>query len=290
MKRIKTLTVVSQSIKDKMSGLIKYMDYLNNPKAESHQNTNIVNLFKDKNKPSDFIKKCITEAAELDLANLERRKGGRPVASYAVSFDFTLPKGTIRPTKEQWAAVAKDIYKLVSDNTDEKITPEHVYMNVHDQDNPHLNLMVSKVINGNRERKIDQKRMLNILKTGYSNSILKHCGFDYKEYVPEEVNLGKRKEKWAYDLDQIKKAQKQFESLIQYVNENNAKRILSTKNRIVKSLKNISENNKNEFLDQISQVNDPELQKLKEEIRMAVSDDTTESLKSNLSSQRPKMR
>ncbi len=88
-------------MKGKTSGLIKYINYLNNPNEESHirKNTQIINIF-NKNKESAFIKKCCEEAITLDMANQEKNLGGRPVESYAVSFDLVLPKNTIRPTKE----------------------------------------------------------------------------------------------------------------------------------------------------------------------------------------------
>ncbi|MDW2083919.1 hypothetical protein R7Z37_27760, partial [Vibrio sp. 1640] len=177
--KIKNWTVTSEAVKNKTSGLIKYINYLNNPNIDKHANTEIKNIFKDPDKASNFIKKCSEEAISLDLKNAENGKGGRPVESYAVSFDFILPKGTIRPTVEQWRAIAKDIYKVVKTGVDGNLTQDHVYMNIHDQDHPHLNLVVSKIIDGNRERKIDQKAILSKMKLQFNKSVLDHCDFDY---------------------------------------------------------------------------------------------------------------
>jgi hypothetical protein len=272
MKHIKNWTVTSEAVKNKTSGLIKYMDYLNNPNHDHHQNTEILDFFNNPNKASNFIKKCTNEAISLDMANIEKKKGGRPVASYAVSFDFIMPPNTIRPTKEQWQAIGKDLYKVLQKGTENKLTSDHVYMNIHDQSNPHLNLVVSKIIDGNRERKIDQKAILNSLKTQFNKSILDHCDFDYRDYVPEQEKLGKRKQKWQFDLNEIKKAHKQFEALLMYSNENNAKRVKSTKNRIIKTLSKISENNQNEVLDQMSEIEDPAIKELVDGIRKEVDD------------------
>ncbi|MCF9945330.1 hypothetical protein J7994_23710, partial [Vibrio parahaemolyticus] len=148
MSKIKNWTVTSEAVKNKTSGLIKYINYLNNPNIDKHANTEIKNIFKDHRKGSKFIKKCAEEAISLDLKNAENGKGGRPVDSYAVSFDFILPKNTIRPTEDQWKAIAKDIFKVVKSGVDGNLTQDHVYMNIHDQDNPHLNLVVSKIIDG----------------------------------------------------------------------------------------------------------------------------------------------
>lgn len=278
MAKIKNWTVTSQSVKNKTSGLIEYMDYVNNPKHDNHLNTEVIDLYKNNNdKSSRFIKKCVDEAITLDLKNLENRKGGRPVESYAVSFDLTLPKNTIRPTKEQWIRIGKDVVSTIAKALDNKLTSEHVYMNVHDQINPHLNLMISKVIDGNRERKIDQKHVLNLIKQQFNKSVLEHCDFDYRDYVPESINLGKKKQKWAYDLEQIKKAHKQFEALINYSNENNLKRVNSSKNRIIKTLSNVSLNNQNEFLSIADDLQDDSLKSALNDIRKALEssrDDT----------------
>lgn len=200
MSKIKNWTVTSQAVKNKTSGLIKYISYLNNPKAENHENTEIKNIFSSPNKASNFISKCSQESISLDLKNAENGKGGRPVDSYAVSFNFVLPKNTIRPTVAQWQAIAKDIYKVVKSSVDGNLTQDHVFMNIHDQDNPHLNLVVSKIIDGKRERKIDQKAILSKMKLQFNKSVLDHCNFDYKDYVPQEHNLGARQRNWQLEI------------------------------------------------------------------------------------------
>jgi type IV secretory pathway VirD2 relaxase len=267
MSKIKNWTVTSEAVKNKTSGLIKYINYLNNPNVDKHENTEIKNIFKDPDKGSKFIKKCSEEAISLDLKNAENGKGGRPVESYAVSFDFILPKNTIRPTEDQWKAIARDIYKVVKSSVDGNLTQDHVYMNIHDQDNPHLNLVVSKIIDGNRERKIDQKAILSKMKLQFNKSVLDHCDFDYKDYVPQETNLGPRQKTWQLDIKKLEKAHKQLKSLCEYINENNQKRINSTKNRMVKTLSQISENNQNEFFSHTEEIEDPYTKEILKEIR-----------------------
>jgi hypothetical protein len=290
MKKIKNWTVTSEAVKNKTTGLIKYINYLNNPNVDKHENTEIKNVFKDPQKGSKFIQKCSEEAISLDLKNAENGKGGRPVNSYAVSFDFILPKNTIRPTVAQWQAIAKDIYKVVKTGVDGNLTQDHIYMNIHDQDNPHLNLVVSKIIDGQRERKIDQKAILSKMKLQFNKSVLDHCDFDYKDYVPEETNLGPRKKTWQQDIKKLEKAHKQLKSLCEYINENNQKRINSTKNRIVKTLSQISENNQNEFFSHTEEIEDPYTKEILKEIREEIEnlpEDNTETTRGRKNRRRP---
>lgn len=67
----------------------------------------------------------------------------------------------------------------------------------------------------------------------------------------------------------INQAHKQFEALIKYSNENNFKRMNSSKNRIIKTLSDVSENNINEFLKTAEEIEDTQVQELLEEIREA---------------------
>lgn len=267
---IKNWTITSESIKGKQGGLIGYIAYLNDPKHPNHKNTEIKPIFAPQREQENiFIKKCCEEVLDLNLKNQKAKKGGSPIQSYAVGFDLVLPPGTVQPTQEQWKKIAQDTFRTAKANLDGTLTQEHVYMNIHDQANPHLNLVISKVIDGKRERKVDQKAFLHELKQSFNKSVLEHCGVDYKEYVPDNVELGKRKKRWQYDIDQIKKAHKQFEALIKYANENNHKRMNSSKNRIIKTLDGVSENNINEFLETAKEIQDPQVQELLEEIREA---------------------
>lgn len=290
MSKIKNWTVTSEAVKNKTSGLIKYINYLNNPNIDKHANTEIKNIFKDHRKGSKFIKKCAEEAISLDLKNAENGKGGRPVDSYAVSFDFILPKGTIRPTVEQWRAIAKDIFKVVKSGVDGNLTQDHVYMNIHDQDNPHLNLVVSKIIDGQRERKIDQKAILSKMKLQFNKSVLDHCGFDYRDYVPQETNLGPRQKTWQLDIKKLEKAHKQLKMLCDYINENNQKRVNSTKNRMVKTLSQISEHNQNEFFSHTEEIEDPVMKAAIDDIRKEIEnlpEESTETTRGRKNRRRP---
>lgn len=254
---IKNFTVTAQTIKKKTKGLIDYIHYLNNEKAPSHQNTEIIPIYGDENA---FITKCSQEASEVDLKNQLKGKGGRPTEGLAISFNFNLPKNSIRPTAEQWRNISRDLSKVLKSGIDDRLQKDHVYMNVHDQSNPHLNLCVSKFIDGKRSRQVDQKPLLNKLKTEFNKAVLKHCDFDYRDYIPEEEKLGKRKQKWAHDKKQVDKAIMQLEKLVKHINDNSSQsRINVSENRLAKTIASI-ETKQDEVIEIMESITDPEVQ------------------------------
>ncbi|HIF9447396.1 TPA: hypothetical protein ACX6SI_003764 [Photobacterium damselae] len=267
---IKNFTVISQAIKNKSDGLIKYVKYLNNPKEKSHirKNTNIIKIFNSSEKENDFIKKCCSEALSLDLKNQEAGKGGRPIGSYAISFDFILPKNTIRPTKEQWREITQDLFKELKNGIDEELSQDHFYSNIHDQDNPHINVLVSKVIGGKRSRKLDQKALLSKLKTQFNKSVLKHCNFDYKDYKPINENLGPRLQNWEYEKVLIDKAFKQFKTLCDYIENDNRIRSDSTKKRLLKTLQKLPEESQGKILNPFAESENKALKELSRELKI----------------------
>lgn len=263
---IKNFTVTAKTIKGKRKGLIDYVQYLHNEKAQSHQNTDILHIYGNGN---DFIKKCSEEALELEMKNQQNRKGGRPPEGLAVSFNFVLPHDTIRPTQDEWKKIGKDLALALKDNIDARIQKNHVFMNVHDQSNPHLNMCVSKFMNAERIREVDQKQLLSKLKTQFNQSVLKHCDFDYKDYIPESEKLGKRKQRWQLDKELTEKALEQFKRLVDYINKDNQKRINSTENRLVQTISKIS--NKDDLIQIIDQTEDPEVLKSIDNIKNKIN-------------------
>lgn len=261
-KRLKNFTVTAKSVKQGKTGLVSYLNYLRSEKATSHAQTKILNVHPKNGDFDKFAKSAVGSAFDLDLQN-QKKKGGRPTASYAVSYCFILPKNTIRPTPQQWRKIAKDVVKTLQEKVPEISSPDHLFLNVHDQDNPHLNLVVQKVVNGQRLRKIDQKALLGAFKSTFNRAVLKHCDFDYKDYQPEQVGLGARKEAWQRVRADSEKLMRQFDKLAKYINQGNEKRISSTENRIVKTLSEEPENeelreHRQKLLDDLNKVNDPQ--------------------------------
>jgi hypothetical protein len=162
--------------------------YLNNDKAPSHNNTEII-VFNDNRKK--FHKNCVTGVSSLHLQN---RKGGRPVNNYAQSFTFNLPK-SIACTVDQWQAMHDEFSEHISQYLG--IERDDFYSNLHKEKykNSHLNFMISKVVFDKKEKKyrslyqLDRLNFLYSLKCKFNELVKKHCGFDNLDYeVGEKTN------------------------------------------------------------------------------------------------------
>lgn len=201
---LKNFTVTTQRVKGRSDGLIQYVNYLNNEKAPSHKNTEIINIGVPYDK---FLTSTIINTLDFDNNN---KKGGRKVESLAQSFDFILPPKVGKPTTEQWKLICKDL--LLKTKSTLEIEggamdfAKSCYSNIHNQENPHLNLLIPRIYNGKRLHALDQKKVLGELKKEFNRSVMQHCSIDYKAYKPDQQNVGKRRKKWQLDQDQARKA------------------------------------------------------------------------------------
>ena len=205
---IKNFTVTTQRVKDKADGLIGYANYLNNEKAPSHKNTKILTIGKNFD---DFLKNTIINTMNFDNEN---KKGGRKVESYAQSFNFILPPDVPNPSIDQWKLIYKDLV-LKAKNTLEikggtSEFAKSCYANIHDQANPHLNLLIPRIYEKERLHALDQKKLLGELKKEFNKSVLKHCNIDFKSYKPNQQNVGKRRKKWQLEQEQSIKAKEKL--------------------------------------------------------------------------------
>ncbi|WP_122560226.1 hypothetical protein [Pseudomonas viridiflava] len=194
-------------MKDKHNGLIKYGKYLIDSKHPNHTNTaGITPIY---NNIENFIRSVSNEAVSLDMGN-SQKKGGRPVQSYAQSFVFGLPPSVQKPTPEQWKSITNDILKELAKKLGIEVTDfkGKIFANVHEQDNPHLNLVVSRIINGKSLKALDQKGTIGIAKTAFTASTLARCGLDVSSYTPLQTNLGRRQAKWEIQEEKAEKALK----------------------------------------------------------------------------------
>lgn len=199
MSGIKNWTVTTQRISGKAGGTADYASYLINPKHKNHKNTTIIPMLNSN--VDNFIKRTIYNTITFDSKN---EKGGRKVESYCQSFDFVLPP-PIKPTEEQWKKICVDLIKQahntleIKDDATEFL--KHIFVNVHDQKNPHLNMIIPRIYKDERLRKLDQKKIIIDLKNEFNKSVLKHCEIDFKEYKPQKQKLGKRRRGWQMDQD-----------------------------------------------------------------------------------------
>jgi hypothetical protein len=204
--------VRSERVKGKHAGVIKYGKYLTDPNHPNHKDKTraIIPIY---GTVEGFVNECAGESVKLDLAN-SKRKGGRPVDSYAQSFNFVLPPTVQKPSKEQWRAIFKDVMSSMAEKmglTSISQLKGKVFANVHDQDNPHLNVMVSRVIDGKAIANLDQKAVIGIAKRSFTASVLKHCGLDVSSYTPLQTNLGRRQANWQLQQRAAEKATKDQE-------------------------------------------------------------------------------
>lgn len=199
MKGIDHFVVVSKSVKGQAGGLRTYMNYLESQEHSNHQGTSIVPLMKE-GAADRFYEKLTGRANDLERAKIDRGKGGPSVTSLAQSFVLTLPRGTPPPTKEQWSAVCGGVVSDVKKYL--KLDKLSFFANAHNQDNPHLNIVFSRVDDDKPNLKLTQKGLLAEIKKSYSRNVLKHIGIDYKKYIPKAVGPTKILSKWQIKQNQ----------------------------------------------------------------------------------------
>lgn len=188
---IKNWTVTTERVKNKSAGLSEYASYLVSSKHKNHKNTEIYTLFNSEH--NIFINNTINETLDFDAKN---KKGGRKVESFAQSFNFILPPPH-KPTPEQWRKIARDIVESIHTELAIKdgLTTfgRSCFMNIHDQANPHLNMLVPRIFKGERLADLDRKNVLAKVKLQFNKSVLKHCDIDHTQHNPLRVNTGRRK-------------------------------------------------------------------------------------------------
>ena len=199
---IKNWIVTTERVKNKSAGLSEYASYLVSQKHENHKNTEIYALFNsDHNK---FLNDTINEVLDFDAKN---KKGGRKVESFAQSFNFILPPPH-KPTPEQWQKIARDIVETIhtelSISSDLTTFGRSCFINVHDQANPHLNMLIPRIFEGQRLADLDRKNVLAKVKLQFNKSVLKHCNIDHTHHKPLRVNTGARKNAQHYAYDKAK--------------------------------------------------------------------------------------
>lgn len=199
---IKNWIVTTERVKNKDTGLSEYTSYLVSQKHQNHRETEIIPISGHFNA---FINNTIKETLEFDGKN---KKGGRKVESYAQSFNFILPPPH-KPSKENWEKIANDLLKVIHQElnikADYKKFGASCFLNIHDQANPHLNMLIPRIFDGQRLADLDRKNVLAKLKLQFNQSVLKHCQIDHEKHNPLRKNVGKRKTKQQYDYENSKK-------------------------------------------------------------------------------------
>ena len=207
MAKIKNWTVISQRVKERQDGLVTYSKYLLDEKHKNHSKneTRIVPLH---GKMNEFVKSSICETLDFDMSN---KKGGRKVESYAQSFVLSLPDTVQKPTDEQWKRISGDIIRAAHKHLkpDEPVNDfgRKCFSNLHDQDNPHMNLLIPRIYKGERLDKLDKKGMILAMKQAFNASVMKHCNINYDNFKPEKPGRGKRLLEWQLEQQAAREEQ-----------------------------------------------------------------------------------
>ena len=207
MAKIKNWTVISQRVKERQDGLVTYSKYLLDEKHKNHSKneTRIVPLH---GKMNEFVKSAICETLDFDMSN---KKGGRKVESYAQSFVLSLPDTVQKPTDEQWKRISGDIIRAAHKHLkpDEPVNDfgRKCFSNLHDQDNPHMNLLIPRIYKGERLDKLDKKGMILAMKQAFNASVMKHCNINYDNFKPEKPGRGKRLLEWQLEQQAAREEQ-----------------------------------------------------------------------------------
>lgn len=207
MAKIKNWTVISQRVKEKQDGLVTYSKYLLDEKHKNHSK-NETRILPLHGKMNEFVKSAICETLDFDMSN---KKGGRKVESYAQSFVLSLPDTVQKPTDEQWKRISGDIIRAAHKHLkpDEPVNDfgRKCFSNLHDQNNPHMNLLIPRIYKGERLDKLDKKGMILAMKQAFNASVMKHCNINYDNFKPERPGRGKRLLEWQLEQQAAREEQ-----------------------------------------------------------------------------------
>lgn len=224
---IKNWTVTTERVKNKDFGLSEYVSYLVSEKHKNHKNTTIYALFNSD--ANTFLNSTIQETILFDSKN---KKGGRKVESFAQSFNFILPPPH-KPTPEQWTKISKELVNIIHKELEIKENVNQFgracFLNIHDQANPHLNLLVPRIFAGQRLADLDRKNVLAKLKLQFNQSVLKHCNIDHTNHNPLRVNVGRRKTAQRHEYDKAKQESQNASKLVLDAQNSTAVAVLSQK-------------------------------------------------------------
>ncbi|MEH0724566.1 hypothetical protein [Vibrio alginolyticus] len=276
---LKNWTVTTQPVRLASDGIMMRERYLLNAKHANHKCTEaLISIF-----GCGETSNRIALAGEQFRLNqqLNNRRGGRPLSSYAMEYCLTLPKG-YRPTSEQWQSIVKDcclaLARLCKLNKSEFAQYRQQIRAVLHQQNQdgtkgsgdHVHLIIGKVIGERVLKELQQKRATKLIKQAFNGAVLQHVGIDHRTYEPIEKEKGRRLSTWQYqhqkatealDIEKIiKKMQSQFDKWIKAKEEHNERQQHRQKNRLLKTYEELK-------LRKLSPLQQEKLEKIKQKIK-----------------------
>ncbi|ELL0598463.1 hypothetical protein Q6U54_004130 [Vibrio vulnificus] len=251
---LKNWTVTTQPVRLGTDGVMMRERYLLNTTHANHKYTDdLISIFGC----AETSNRIALTGEQFRLnQQLNSRRGGRPLSSYAMEYCLTLPKG-YRPSKEQWQSIVKDsclaLAKLCKLNRSEFAQYRQQIRAVLHQQNQdgikgsgdHVHFIIGKVVGKRVLKELQQKKATRVIKQAFNQSVLKHVGIDYRSYEPIEKEKGRRLSTWQYQHQKatesleieklIKQMQVQFDKWLRAKEERDERQLKRQKNRLLKS-------------------------------------------------------
>ncbi|WP_076419652.1 hypothetical protein [Colwellia sp. UCD-KL20] len=200
---MKNWTVISKPIKEQARGLANYLNYLINTEHKNHKNkTKIIPVFGVADK---LYQRIIYSVAERDLERSKKRKGGRAISSYAQSYVFTLPENLPKhPSYSDWKNISVELLKTIQAFTG--VSPDelkkNIFINIHDQKNPHLNIVVSKIMDKSVKTELQKKSIVTALKKTFNFAVMQTIKLSPENYKPLKKR-SKRYDEYQYQQKKL---------------------------------------------------------------------------------------
>jgi hypothetical protein len=212
---------------------VKYAKYLISENHVNHKNTKIVEIF---NSSHNWMNSALLNAAKINTK--KSIYGGRPTKRFGHSFVFSLPKGTSHPNKTEWKKLTGIILATLAKklNVDRDILLKNSYIVAHNQENPHIHILVGSVLQSKTyNQQLCSERTVYALKNSFNYACLKVLGLNHLEYIPTEIG-NPRISKLKYEKKLLINSQKYFKKWIQYTFEENTTQSKRQMNRLIKSI------------------------------------------------------
>lgn len=196
---IKNFFVRTETVKGKSDGLIKYLNYLEDETHPNHKNKTeeIISIHKSR---KSFCIETIEKVKSKEYETKKRRKGGSSIQSYRQSFVYSFPKG-VKPTKNQRKEVISILLLDLCKNLElsrEKLL-ENCFINIHRNENYHINIVVNKVIDG-KVLDMTKKKLLNSQKDSFNLRHLKVMNIDKDKYTHNYESPKVKTSRWLEKL------------------------------------------------------------------------------------------
>ncbi|TOL36004.1 hypothetical protein CGH99_21395 [Vibrio parahaemolyticus] len=275
---IKNFTLISQPVKLQSDGVMMRERYLLSEQHANHKHSDaLISLVGC----AETSHRIALAGEKFRLEQQLKRKGGRPLSSYAMEYCLTLPRG-YRPSIEQWQSITSDCcIKLAKYCKLTKAEFAHYRQQIravlHQQNQEgqkgtgdHVHLIIGKVVRGRVLKELQKKGATKLLKQTFNHAVLQHVGIDYRSYEPIEKEKGRRLSTWQYQYEKanqaleieklIKKMQSQFDKWLKAKEEHNNRQQHRQKNRLLKTYEELK-------LRKLSPLQQEKLEKIKQKIK-----------------------